>query len=177
MNSSSFAARAVAEGPHTLAPPSFDGHGWLVVVNLVVMTGAMVMASTTVAGLIGDAWRGRARSRRTDPISIWRLPIVCFAIAMALRTGVEALNLWGWNPADPAGTGWLLTLKRFVDPVSVAFGLAGLAIVELSKRGLSEQLRKRPFPIAMWASLPMLKRPAMVCLLALIAAIGVVSTR
>jgi hypothetical protein len=177
VNDTSFAAQAVARGPHTVAPPSFDGHGWLVVINLVVMTGAMVMATTTVAGLIGDAWRTRSRDRHNDPIAVWRIPLICFATAMALRTGVEALILWGWNPLDPVGTGWLQTFKRFVDPFSVAFGLVGLAVVELSKRGMGAQLLKRPFPINMWASLPMLKRPAMVCLLALIAAIGVVSTR
>lgn len=177
MNNSSLAAEAVARGPHTLAPPSFDGHGWLVVINLVVMTGALVMASTTVAGLVGDAWRTRRRDRRNDPIAVWRWPLICFAAGMALRTGVEALNLWGWNPLDPVGTGWLQTMKRFVDPISVSLGLVALAIIELSKRGMGQQLLKRPFPINMWASMPMLKRPAMVCLLALIAAIAVVSTR
>lgn len=177
MDNSSLAAQAVAGGPHTAAPPSFDGHGWLVVINLVVMTGALVMATTTVAGLVGDAWRTRRRDRRNDPIAIWRWPLICFAVGMALRTGTEALILWGWNPLDPVKTGWLQTFKRFADPVSVGCGLVALAVIELSKRGMAQQMLKRPFPINMWASLPMLKRPAMVCLLALIAAIGVVSTR
>jgi len=43
MNNSSFAAQAVAKGPMTAAPPSQEGHGWLVVLNLAVVTFASVV--------------------------------------------------------------------------------------------------------------------------------------
>ena len=38
MGTMSFAAQAVAHGPATLAPPGFDGHGWLVVGNMAAST-------------------------------------------------------------------------------------------------------------------------------------------
>lgn len=38
MTETSLAAQAVASGPGTVAPPSFDGHGWLVALNMGAMT-------------------------------------------------------------------------------------------------------------------------------------------
>lgn len=43
-NPVSFAAEAIAHGPRTLAPPSFDGHGWLVVINMMLTTTARFTA-------------------------------------------------------------------------------------------------------------------------------------
>ncbi|MGA1799766.1 hypothetical protein VH567_13415 [Sphingomonas sp. 4RDLI-65] len=74
-------------------------------------------------------------------------------------------------------TGWYLTLKCFINPFALLFGVTGLGMLYLSSRGMVARLRRRPFPIDIWASLPMLKRPAAIGLLSLIAAIGVVSTR
>ncbi|MBE2990804.1 hypothetical protein IFR23_02105 [Sphingomonas sp. CFBP 13603] len=47
---SSFAAEASAEGPMTLAPPSFDGHGWRVVINLARTTAVGVGALMFAVG-------------------------------------------------------------------------------------------------------------------------------
>lgn len=177
MNNSSLAAQAVAKGPATLAPPSFDGHGWLVVVNLAGMSFAFIVATMFAY----DAWRAVRRNRGLDlpnhPVSIWRWAGLCFATGIGIRTFFAAVTLWNWDPRDPVGTGWYLTLQRFADPIGLAFGLAGLGILYLSAPGMVAHLRRRPFPIRMWASLPMLRRPAAIALLSLIAAVGVVSTR
>jgi hypothetical protein len=177
MSNTSLAAQAVAAGPATLAPPSFDGHGWLVVVNLAGMTAVFVLATMFAVDALLAWRRNRLRDLPTHPVSIWRIAGFCFAVGIAIRSGAEGLVLWNWNAADPVGTGWWTTLKRFLDPVALLFGTAGLGLLYLSARGMVEHLRKRPFPIDMWASLPMLKRPAAILLLSLIAAIGVVSTR
>ncbi len=177
MQNSSFAAKAVAEGPPTLAPPSFDGHGWLVVLNLAVMTFATVVAVMFAVDAVRAWWRNRKTDLPSHPVSIWRLAGFCFAMGIVLTRGSDAIVLWNWDPDDPVATGWYLTLQRFVDPLAMIFGLSGLAILYLSARGMVWSLRRRPFPIDMWASVPMLRRPACIALLSLIAAIGVVSTR
>jgi hypothetical protein len=177
MDNASFAARAVADGPPTVAPPSFDGHGWLVVLNLAVMTFATVVALMFAVDAIRAWHRNRSVDRPSHPVSIWRWAGFCFAMGIFLTRGADAVVLWNWNIRDPAGTGWWLTFQRFIDPIAMSFGLTGLALLYLSARGMVVQLRRRPFPIDMWSSLPMLKRPAYIALLSLIAAIGVVSTR
>lgn len=177
MSKDSFAAQAVANGPMTLAPPSFDGHGWLVVINLAGMTAVFVVAAMFAVDAFRGWWRNRGRDRWMHPVTIWRSAGFCFAVAIVIRCGGEAISLWNWDPRDPAVTAWYLTLKRFLDPFALAFGVTGLGLLYLSSRGMVAQLRRRPFPIDMWASLPMLKRPAAIGMLSLIAAIGVVSTR
>lgn len=177
MVNSSLAAQAVAGGPATVAPPSFDGHGWLVVINLACMTFATVVALMFAIDAIRAARRNRGRDLPSHPVSIWRRAGFCFAMGIFITRGFGALVLWNWDPLKPAATGWYLTLQRFADLPAMAFGLAGLAFFYLSAPGMTAQLRRRPFPIDMWASLPMLKRPAWIALLSLIAALGVVSTR
>ncbi|WP_419808396.1 hypothetical protein [Sphingomonas sp.] len=177
MTNTSLAAQAVIGGPQSLAPPSFDGHGWLVVINLAGMTAVCVLAVMFAVDAVAAFWRNRHRDMLTHPVTIWRAAGFCFACGIALRTGAEALVLWNWNPVDPIRTGWWTMLKRYLDPVSLCFAVTGLGVLYLSARGMVGQLRRRPFPIDMWASLPMLKRPAAIGLLSLIAAIGVVSTR
>ncbi len=177
MSNSSFAAQAVAKGPMTAAPPSFDGHGWLVVLNLAAATFACVVAimfAVDAARAIGRNW---GKDLKSHPVSIWRGAGLCFAVGIAITRGASAMALWNWDPRNPTGTGWFLTLQRFLDLPAMCFGVAGLGILYLSSRGMVAQLRRRPFPIDMWASLPMLRRPAGIALLSLIAAIGVVSTR
>ena len=176
-NTLGLAAEAVASGPATVAPPSFDGQGWLVVINLAIMTAACPLATMMVVDLARRAWARRREDRSAHPVTIWRLTILCFAAGIALRSGAEAATLWGWDPLDPAGTGAFLFAKRLIDPVAMLFGLTGLTLSYLSARGIVEQLRKRPFPIDFWASLPMLRQPAAIVVLCGVAAVGVVVTR
>ena len=177
MNNSSLAAQAVAKGPMTAAPPSFDGHGWLVVLNLAASTFACVVAIMFAVDAVRAIRRNWGSDRRNHPVSIWRYAGLCFALGIAITRGASATVLWNWDPLNPAGTGWFLTLQRFLDPLAMAFGITGLGILYLTARGMVPQLRRRPLPIQLWASLPMLKRPAGIALLSLIAALGVVSTR
>ncbi len=177
MNNSSFAAQAVAEGPQTLAPPSFNGMGWLVVINLAVMTIATLIGVMVIVKLVGDWVKWRDRDVWLSPASIYRVLGILFATGITLRCGAEAVNLWGWNPHDPVATGIYLTAKRLVDPIAVACGIAGLMTYILSEPGMIEQQRKIPFPVDMWLAWPMVKRMLRLGLLTFVAAIGVVSTR
>ncbi|MGN7160862.1 hypothetical protein [Sphingomonas sp. SAFR-052] len=173
----SYAARAVADGPATVAPPSFDGQGWLVVVNLAVMTAALVLATMMAVDLIRHIWRRRALDKLCHPVTVWRGMVLCFATGIAIRSGGAAMVLWGWNPLNPAGTGTLLLLQRLMDPIAVAFGLSGLALAYMAAPGMVMQLRRKPHPVDFWTALPLLKRPAWIVGLSLFAALGVVATR
>lgn len=177
MTNSSFAAQAVAGGPMTAAPPSFDGHGWLVVLNLAAATFATVIAIMFVVDAVRGIVRNWGKDLRNHPVTIWRWAGLCFALGIAITRGGSAMALWNWDPRNPTGTGWFLTLQRFLDLPAMCFGVAGLGILYLTSRGMVPQLRRRPLPIQLWASLPMLRRPAGIALLSLIAAIGMVSTR
>lgn len=177
MSNDSIAADAVASGPRSAAPPSFDGHGWLVVVNLAFMTACFVLFSMLAVNMAVSMWANRAQDSWRHPVTIWRMIGLLLGVAGFIRFGFGAAVLWGWNPDYPDATGLLLTLQRVFDPIAALCGVAAIATFKVSERGMVEQLRRRPFPIDMWSSLPMLKRPAAIAILSLIAAIGVVSTR
>ena len=183
MSNTSYAAQAVAAGPQTLAPPSFNGNGVLVALNLGVFTAGFFIMLAVAVTLSGQIYRrargtdGRPPDRWNHPVTIWRGIGLLVASAGVIRFGFAAATLWGWNPLNPAYTGWLLTLQRVFDPIAAVLGLIAISMFVLSERGMVEQLRKEPFPLNMWASLPMLKRPAIIVLLSFACAIGVVSTR
>lgn len=177
MANSSFAAQAVAEGPQTLAPPSFNGMGWLVVTNLAVMTIATLIGFMVIVKLVGDWVKHRRQDVWRSPACIYRLLGILFAFGITLRCGAEAVCLWGWNPHDPVATGVYLTAKRMIDPIAVGCGISALITYILSEPGMIEQQRKEPFPVNMWLAWPMVKRMLRLGLLTFVAAIGVVSTR
>ncbi|WP_174297329.1 hypothetical protein [Sphingomonas bacterium] len=174
--STSYAAQSVRQGPHTLAPPSFDGHGWLVALNMGVMAWATTIAAMVLAYLIHEERRDDVGPLRS-PARIWRTIGMIYATGVMLRCGVEAASIWGWDPSDPTGTARLLIAKRLVDPIAVACGVTGLGLYVLSGPGLAEQLRKEPLPIRMWQSREIAHRIGWLGLLSMIAAVGVVSTR
>lgn len=173
----SLAAQAVAMGPATTWQPSFDGHGWLVMVNLAFFTGVTIIGAMLAWEQVKHLWRNRARDFRDHPVTIWRLTGLSLFLGLTLRCGVAAAALWKWDPADPAGTGWVLTLQRFIDPVALCFGLTTMLLFTLSARGMADQLRREPLAVDMWLSLPMLRRPLTILALSTAAAVGVVATR
>ncbi len=177
MSNTSFAAQAVANGPRTIAQPSFEGMGWLVVINLAWMTFATLIGVMVAVKLIGDWIKHRRQDPWLSPASIYRTLGILFALGITVRCGAEALTLWGWDPRDPIATGWYNTLKRLIDPFAVTFGVCGLMLYICSEPGMIQQQRKEPFPINMWLAWPMVRRMLWLGLFTSIAAIGVVSTR
>lgn len=169
-------ARVIATNP-TAAAPSFNGRGWLVVINLTVFTAGTYLMAMLLGWLVGQVWKYRHVDQWSEPVSIYRRIGVCWSLGFMLRCGAEAFSLWAWDPASPGATATAMEAKRFVDPIAFAVGMAGMAQFALALRGMVPQLRKRPFPIDMWANRAMLKRPLIVVALCLIAAIGVVSLR
>jgi len=171
------AAQAAASGASTIAPPSFDGHGWLFALNLGFRTAAFGVLLWLVITLATTLYRNRRRDRPRDPITVYQTIGLLISVGFCLASGAEAVSLWHWNPENPAAYTRAMTAKRLIDPVAVSFGLSGIALFFVSLPGISAQLRKRPFPINMMASLPMLRQPSWIVALSLIAATGVVLTR
>lgn len=175
MSNSSLAAQAVANGPMTAAPPSFDGHGWLVVINLAIMTAAALICAQAAGGSLADLWK---EGKRRGPLVLLLQVLMLVAFGgMTIRTGVEALSLWGWDPSDPQGTGLYLFVKRLLDPFGGAAYLISACAFIMTKDTLVGALERKPFPEHLVAALPKLRRPGLLVGLSLVAAILVVSLR
>ena len=177
MANDSYAVRAVANGPMTAAPPSFDGQGWLVVINLTIMTTVAILATMLAAKLIKDWLRFRPAEGWPTPTAVYRAVGILGCIAIALACGIEAVSLWGWNPLDPERTAGFLTAKRLIDPIARCFTFAWIALYTLVEPAMIEQLRKDDEPPSMWPKLHLLYRPAMITLSTFAAAVAVVSLR
>ncbi len=172
----SLAARMVRDAG-TALPTSFDGDGRLYGFNLFLMTAFMCLGLMLAASMARGILVNRRADRPRHPVTIWRAAWMLAGLAVFLRCGAEAMTLWAWSPADPATTARVLMAKRWVDPASLALTAGWMTLVILSNAAMQEQLRKQPFPVNMWASLPSLGRPAAVVALSLVAAVGVACTR
>lgn len=172
----SLATKAVIDA-QTVAPPSFDGHGWLVALNMGVMTAVTVIGLMAIALLIRDGWRHRHLDRGWTPARLFQIVLLCFSIGLTLRCFGEALSLWGWNPLYPARTSTLLLLKRGLDPIAASFGATGLGVAVLAIPGTFHQLRKEPLPTDLWQEWPFIQRMLGVIGCSLFMAIAVVTLR
>lgn len=170
-------AEAVIANMAGAAQPSFDGQGWLVVLNWFVMTAGFFLAVMLAGKLAWDLWACRHFDRWREPATVLRRIFLYLSLAAVLRFGAEAASLWGWNPNDPSATLAAAQAKRLLDPVSATLAWVAFGTFFLAYRSLVEQLRKRPLPLRMWATIPQLKKPAIVVVLCLLASIGVVTTR
>lgn len=167
-----------------LSPPSFEGHDWLYVLNLFVFLAGTEVCTMLCLKLLVDSIRCLLAPKDSPNHDAWRSPIqlhrrigILWSGAFALRCFSEMQSLWRWGPLDLHGDGRGLALKRMLDPIAADIGYLALALFFLSLPGITEQLRKEPFPINMWTSLPLLKRPGGVILCCLGAAIAVVVFR
>lgn len=158
-------------------PTSFNGDGQLFALNLFLMTAFACLGVLMAGRMTRAVWVDRTRDALLHPVTVWRLSWLFAATGLALRSGSEALNLWAWDPHDAVTTARVLMAKRWIDPVALLCAAAWLLLVMLADAGMTEQLRKRPFPIRMWASLPSLRRPAAIVALSFVAAVGVMVTR
>lgn len=172
-------ALPIAMVTHTpsVAPPSFDGDMSLFAFNLFLMTAMFFLSAMLAYRQGGRIWAQRKYDHPLDPVSLYRLVTMLAATGMMLRSGAEALNLWGWNPADPIMTARVVMAKRWVDPISLCCGVIWMSIVMLGEPGLEHQLRKAPLPVDMWSRWPMLVRSFGVIVLSLVAALAAVILR
>lgn len=174
--SRSLAARMVRDVGSRL-PATFNGNFQLYGLNLFLMSAFMCLGALMAARMSRAMWRNRGLDHARAPVTIWRLAWVFAGSAAFLRCGAEAMTLWAWNPSDVTTTARVLMAKRWIDPASLVFAGGWMTLVTLSDAGMTEQLRKQPFPIPMLASLPSLRRPLAIVLLSLVAAVGVAVTR
>lgn len=172
----STAARMVRSAASAM-PTSFNNDGRLFGLNLFLMTAFMCLGLTMAGRMAHAVWVNRAVDRPRHPVTIWRLAWLCAGGAAFLRCGAEAMNLWAWSPNDVVTTARVLMAKRWIDPAALILAGGWMVLVLLSNEAMEQQLRKRPYPINMWARLPSLRRPLAIVLLSLVAAVGVACTR
>jgi hypothetical protein len=158
-------------------PISFNDDGQLFGVNLCLMTAFMCLGLVLAGGKARAIWLNRDRDLPSHPVTIWRASWFIAGMAAFLRCGTEAMNLWAWSPADPAMTAAVLMAKRWIDPIALACAAGWMVLVILANTAMEEQLRKRPFPVDMWASRSSLRRPLAIVVLSFVAAVGVAITR
>lgn len=177
MSAQNSLAATMVRNSGPLMPTSFNNDGQLFAFNLFLMTALGCLASMMAVRLVHSLWRDRAIENLRDPVTIWRMAWCCASTAAFLRCGIEAMNLWAWNPLDPVTTERVIMAKRWVDPLALVFAGGWMLLMLLSNTAMERQLRKRPYPINVRARLPALRQPAAVVLLSFVAAVGVAITR
>jgi len=160
-----------------VGPSSFAGKEWLVALNLGSATALFLIALLFAGDLVGHLWRNRKRDRFDHPVTTFRVILLLLTSGIVMRKGAAAAVLWKWSPDDPVGTNVALVLQRFVDPIADTVQFLALALAIMSARTLVNQLRRTPWHIPIWQSLPLLSRPAILAVMSFVAAAGVVLTR
>jgi len=151
-------------------PTTFHGDALLYGVNLGLMT------TFTCLGVIVVGWLGmslfahRKYDLPLDPVTLYRGSWLCAGIGLTIRCGAQAAALWAWDPKAAKTAAAVLTVQRYLDPLSLVFAAGWLVLLTLSYPAMISQLRKRPYPVEMLSRLPSLKRPALVVLMSFAAA-------
>ncbi len=160
-----------------LAPPSLANNPALLGWNLFVMTAAACLG-LMMAGKQGRRlWAARCIDHPTDPVSIYRIIVFLAGCAVATRGGAEAVSLWSWSSGDVATVLRVAEAKRWLDPVSVAFGFTWMTLHILAEPMIEHQLRKAPLPVDMWSRWPQLRRPILILIVSLLMAAAAVGLR
>lgn len=148
--------------PHTVEPYSFNGNGWLFALNLWLMTAVAALMAGLVKWQIKDAWRHRDVDRFGSAAFIYRSIGILVGCGITLRCAAEAIKLWGWSPDRPDATFWALQVKPFVDPISLLFGVCGMALFALGLPGMMMQLRRKPPLPLRWPRREDLRGPSLI---------------
>jgi len=172
----SLAAKSVAATPAVM-PPSFNDGTELFLFNLFIMTAATFLGAMMMGKQARRIWMQRYFDHPKDPVTIYRLILLFAALGLTLRCGAAAMELWGWNPSDPATVARVLMAKRWIDPIAVACGTAWMALAILGEPGVEYQLRKAPLPVDMWSRWPALMRALSIVILSFTAALAAVCLR
>ena len=154
----SLAAQMITNAPRSTAPPSFNGDPTLFAWNLFLMTAGMFLGFMLAARQAQRIWAQRTFDHPLHPVTLYRAITLFAAAALTIRCGTEALNLWGWNPADPVTYARVVMAKRWFDPVALGFGFSWMTIVVLGEPGIEYKLRSGPLPVDMWSRWPVLAR-------------------
>lgn len=152
-------------------PTSFNGDAMLFGLNLFAMTAFTLLGVMFAGWMASSIFVHRAIDKPFHPVTIFRTAFLCAGIALTLRSGGEAASLWAWDPASARTAEDVLVVKRYLDPIALAFAAGWLTLVTLAYPAMVQQLRKRPFPIEMLSRLPSLKRPAAVVGMSFVAAV------
>lgn len=151
-------------------PTTFHGDALLFGTNLASMTaffclGVMVVGWMTIAILAH-----LKHDKPLHPITIYRAGWWCAGMALTMRAGTAAASLWAWDPKAAKTAAAVLTIQRYLDPLSLTFAAGWLSLLALTYPAMCIQLRKAPYPVQMLARLPALKIPLAVVGMSVVAA-------
>jgi hypothetical protein len=185
----SLVAQSVQADPTAAMPRSFNGDTTLFMFNLFLLTAAFFLGSMMVGKQARRLWLHRLVDHPRKPVSIYRFILFLAALGFTLRCGSGALELWGWNPLDPATTARVVMAKRWLDPIAIFCGMLWMALAILAEPGNEHQLNKKPIPgddgpvrpgvpkVDMWSQWPVLMRAALVLVLCFCASLAAVCLR
>jgi len=185
----SLVAQSVETGPISIIPRSFNNDASLFLFNLFVMTAAFFLGVMMAGKQARRIWMQRFRDHPKNPVSIYRVILLFAATGFTLRCGAGAMELWGWNPNDPATTARVVMAKRWIDPIAISCGLIWMGLAILAEPGVEHQLRKPPLPgesdairkhvprVDMWSRWPALMRALIVVVLCFATALAAVCLR
>lgn len=169
----SIAAQTVQKVPSEL-PPSFNGDASLFLPNLFLMTAMFFLGVMMVGKQASRIWLNRFYDHPLHPVSLYRAILTLAGLGLTLRCGVEAMLLWGWEPANPEQVARITMAKRWIDPISLGCGALWMSIAILGEPGIEHQLRKAPLPVDMWSRWPTLVRAGGVIAISFVAALAAV---
>lgn len=184
----SLAAQSIAATP-TEMPASFNGEASLFLFNLFSMTAMTFLGAMMVGKQARRIWMQRFIDHPKHPVTIYRVILFFAAAGLSLRCGASAMELWGWNPDDPATTARVVMAKRWIDPIALGCGMIWMSLAVLGEPGVEHQLRKLPLPgeidavrkhmpkVDMWSRWPALVRASAVVILSFTAALAAVCLR
>lgn len=157
-----------------VAPPSFMGMDWLLVVNLTLATlGFLVFsfaARQTWAHWFRDMREVQGGDRRGSAAELVRRMVGLMLTGATLRALSDALALYGWDPASRSSGGWA-TAGRFLDPIGLTLMIAAAVIWLLTQSGVMGQLRVQPLFKPIWEQREVMIRVGLFTFLALVMAL------
>jgi hypothetical protein len=173
----SLVAKSIEASAPSAMPPSFNDATSLYLFNLFVMTASTFLGLMMTGKQARRIWIQRRYDHPKDPVSIYRMILLFAAAGLTLRCAAAAMELWGWNPDDPATIARVLMAKRWIDPIAVALAMLWMGLAILGEPGVEHQLRKAPLPVDMWSRWPALARAGAVVILSFVAALAAVCLR
>lgn len=142
-------ATNLSSAANALAPPSFAGMDWLLVINLTAVTFGLLVISRAAYDTTVD-WREEWRNGTRGSAAEITLRVVALIFwGGTCRLLSDALSLYGWNPVTQSSGGWA-TAGRFLDPLGVVCFATAAIIWLLTRDGLIEQARVKPLHFPLW---------------------------
>jgi len=152
-------------------PASFDGDP---VTFSFALFGLMVTACLSFAVLARLVHELQGYGfRLREPVGLARISVACLMLSFFIGTAPDALFLLTWREVSPETTALLLTIDRIGDSLVPVPFIGALSLMARGEPAIMFQLTRKPVPVDLWPTWPMVRRQLMIVGLVLIIAVGV----